>query len=190
MNRQRSQTETDETDAQHRLSEHEESAAQEQAQTGAAAQSPPRKDPSEAERQALLDRLARLQAEFENARKRMTREQQEVKDFAIADAVKLLLPVLDSFDLALHGPPHKVEDLRSGMDLIQRQLRDTLAKLGVQPVAAKGERFNPHFHEAVEVVNRPDAGDEQIVEELRGGYRLGNRLLRPAMVVVARRPDK
>src|SRR6266481_1493084 len=91
-----------------------------------------------AERDALVDRLARLQAEFENARKRAEREQQEFREYALADAVKALLPVIDSFDRALQTSTEKSE-LRDGVELINRQLHDALAKLGLRPILAKGE---------------------------------------------------
>ena len=136
---------------------------------------------------ALLDRLARLQAEFENARKRGVREQHEFREFAVADAIKALLPVLDSFDRALQVAPAQT-DLRSGVELIHKQLHDALQKLGVSPVPAKGEQFDPHVHEAVEMVDTATAEDHVILEELQRGYKLKERLLRPAMVRVARNP--
>lgn len=141
-----------------------------------------------AERDTLLDRLARLQAEFENARKRAAREQQEFREFAVADAVKAILPVLDSFDRALQVAPGVQSDLRGGVELIHKQLHDALQKLGVRPVAAKGEQFNPHVHEAVEMVDTSEAEDHEILGELQRGYKLKERLLRPAMVKVARNP--
>jgi molecular chaperone GrpE len=140
------------------------------------------------EYRALQDRFARLQAEFDNFRKRVTGEQLAFQQFAVADALSLLLPVLDSFELALQSAPANLDDFRSGMALIQRQLRDALGKVGLETVPAKGERFNPHLHEAVDVVHQPDAADGQVVDELRRGYKLGDRLLRPSMVVVARNP--
>jgi len=96
-----------------------------------------------AERDALLDRLARAQAEFENARRRAAKEQQDFRDFAIADAIKSLLPVMDSFERALRAESTKGE-FRSGVELIYKQLQDALAKLGVRAIPAKGEPFNPH----------------------------------------------
>jgi molecular chaperone GrpE len=139
-----------------------------------------------AERDTLVDRLARLQAEFENARKRGLREQQEFREFAVADALKALLPALDSFDRALQVGPSAQSDLRSGIELINKQLHDALQKLGMRPVPAKGEQFDPHVHEAVEMVDTDEAADHEILEELQRGYKLKDRLLRPAMVRVAR----
>jgi molecular chaperone GrpE len=138
-----------------------------------------------AERDSLVDRLARLQAEFENARKRAAREQQDFREYAVADAIKPLLPVLDSFERALQSAPEKSE-FRGGVELIYKQLQDALAKLGVQPIAAKGEQFDPHIHEAIEMVDTDKANDHEVLEELQRGYKLKDRLLRPAMVKVAR----
>jgi len=95
--------------------------------------------------------------------------------------------VVDSFERALATYTEKSE-LRSGIELIYRQLTDGLAKLGLQPIAAKGERFDPHVHEAVEMVDTPSAADHEVLEELQRGYKLKDRLLRPAMVKVARNP--
>lgn len=138
-----------------------------------------------AERDSLLDRLARMQADFENARKRAAKEQQEYRDYALADMAKTLIPVLDSFDRALESSPEKSE-FHNGVELIHKQLQDVLAKIGVKAIAAKGEQFDPRFHEAIEMVDTDDAEDHQVLEELQRGYKLKDRLLRPAMVKVAR----
>lgn len=140
------------------------------------------------ERDTLIDRLARLQAEFENARKRATREQQDFREYAVADAIKALLPILDSFERALQTGPAEKSEFRSGVELIHKQLQDALLKLGLRPIPAKGEPFDPHLHEAVEMVETTDAEDHQILEELQRGYKLKDRLLRPSMVKVARNP--
>ena len=137
------------------------------------------------ERDALLDRLARLQAEFENARKRSAREQQEFREYALTEAVKGLLPVLDSFERALQVGANESE-LRGGVELIYKQLEDALAKLGLRPIPAKGEPFDPHLHQAIEMVDTTEADDHQVLEELQRGYKLKDRLLRPSMVRVAR----
>jgi molecular chaperone GrpE len=139
------------------------------------------------ERDTLIDRLARLQAEFENARKRSAREQQDYREYAVSDALKALLPTLDSFERALQTNKEKSE-FRNGIDLIYKQLQDALQKVGLRPIPAKGEPFDPHLHEAIEMVDTKDAEDHQIIEELQRGYKLKDRLLRPAMVKVARNP--
>ena len=140
-----------------------------------------------AERDSLLDRLARAQAEFENARRRATKEQQDFRDYAAADAVKSLLPVIDSFERALQVKSEPA-DFRSGVELIYKQLQDALAKLGVRAIPAKGEPFDPHVHEAIEMVETSDAADHEVLEELQRGYKIKDRLLRPAMVKVAKNP--
>jgi molecular chaperone GrpE len=140
-----------------------------------------------AERDTLLDRLARAQAEFENARRRATKEQQDFRDYAAADAIKSLLPVIDSFERALQVKS-EAGDFRSGVELIYKQFQDVLAKLGVRAIPAKGEPFDPHVHEAIEMVETADAPDHEVIEELQRGYKLKDRLLRPAMVKVAKNP--
>jgi len=140
-----------------------------------------------AERDSLLDRLARAQAEFENARRRASKEQQDFRDYATVDTVKSLLPVIDSFERALQVKSEP-GDFRGGVELIYKQLQDALAKLGVRPIPAKGEPFDPHVHEAIEMVETSDAADHEVLEELQRGYKLKDRLLRPAMVKVAKNP--
>lgn len=141
------------------------------------------------ERDALLDRLARLQAEFDNARKRSLREQQDFKEYALADALKSLLPIVDSFDRALASADGASEFV-NGVQLINRQFHDTLAKLGLQPIEAKGQPFDPNLHQAVQMVETDEVDDHHVIDELQRGYKLKDRLLRPAMVRVATNPNK
>lgn len=138
------------------------------------------------ERDNLLDRLARLQAEFENARKRAAKENADFRDYAVADAARALLPVIDNFNLALKNANARPEDFRKGVELIHKQLQDVLQKMNVQPVAAKGQPFDPRVHEAIEMVESDDVPDHHVLEELQPGYRIKDRLLRPAMVRVAK----
>src|SRR5215470_10963180 len=139
------------------------------------------------ERDALLDRLARLQAEFENYRKRNAREQAEFREYAVADAVKNFLPILDNFDLALRQT-NEGAALRSGIELIRKQMDDVLSRLGVQVIPAQGSTFDPRVHEAIEMVESADHADHEVIDELQRGYKLKERLLRPAMVRVATNP--
>jgi len=143
-----------------------------------------------AERDALLDRLARLQAEFDNARKRAAREQQEFREFAAGDVLKSILPILDSFDRALKAPNNDSGEFRSGIELIHRQFQDALQKLGVRPIPTIGQQFDPRVHEAVEMVDTTEVADHQVLEEWQRGYKYKDRLLRPAMVRVARNTGK
>jgi molecular chaperone GrpE len=139
-----------------------------------------------AERDSLVDRLARLQAEFENARKRSAKEQQDFREYAVMDAVKSLLPILDSFERALQASNPEATEFRSGVELIYKQLQDALVKQGLRPIPATGEPFDPHLHQAIEMVDTTEAKDHHVLEELQRGYKLKDRLLRPSMVKVAR----
>ena len=142
-----------------------------------------------AERDQLLDRLARLQAEFENARKRAERERHEFRDYATGNVVEQFLPVVDNFELALKSSG-SAQQLRHGVELIVKQMEEILRKLHVKPVPAVGEAFDPHLHEALGAVDRDDIPDQHVAEEIRRGYKLRERLLRPAMVRVAHNPKQ
>jgi molecular chaperone GrpE len=141
-----------------------------------------------AERAAYLDRAARIQAEFENFRKRNAKAQEEYREYALADALKALLPILDSLDNALKTNAASLEDFHSGIELIDKQFHDALAKLGVQPVPTEGQPFDPNLHQAIQMVETDKAEDNHVLDELQRGYKLKERLLRPAMVRVARNP--
>lgn len=137
-----------------------------------------------AERDQLIDRAARLQAEFDNARKRAEREKADYRDFATGNVVEQFLPVLDNFELALKAAG-TAEQLRSGVALIVKQMEEVLARMQVVPVPAVGEEFDPRVHEALGSVDRDDIPDQHVAEEIRRGYKLRDKLLRPAMVRVA-----
>jgi molecular chaperone GrpE len=141
-----------------------------------------------AERDGLVDRLARLQAEFDNARKREQRERADYRAFAVADAVEQFLPVLDNFRLALNSNG-SAEQLRTGVELIAKQMDDVLRALNVTPVETLGQPFDPRVHEALESVERPDLPDHQVIDEIRRGYRIKDRLLRPALVRISVNPN-
>jgi molecular chaperone GrpE len=143
-----------------------------------------------AEKANYLDRVARLQAEFDNFRKRSVRDQQDFRDYALAEALKSLLPILDSLDRAVKTQGVSAQDLRSGVELIDKQFHDALAKLGVEPVPAEGEVFDPNLHQAVQMVDTDEVEDHRVIDELQRGYRIKDRLLRPAMVRVANNPKK
>jgi molecular chaperone GrpE len=137
-----------------------------------------------AERDQLLDRLARLQAEFENARKRAERERNEFRDYATGSVAEKFLPVVDNFQLALksHGT---AQQMRHGVELIVNQMEEVLRQLQILPIPAVGEPFDPRLHEALGTVDRDDLPDQHVAEEIRRGYRLRERLLRPSLVRVA-----
>jgi molecular chaperone GrpE len=141
------------------------------------------------ERDQAIDRLARLQAEFENARKREARERTDFRDFAVSGAVEQFLPVLDNFQLAL-GSSGSLEQLRAGIELILKQMEDVLRALNVTHVETVGVRFDPRVHEALESVDRNDLPDHQVLDEVRRGYRIRDRLLRPALVRIVNNPQQ
>jgi molecular chaperone GrpE len=136
------------------------------------------------ERDQLLDRLARLQAEFENSRRRETKERQDVRDYAVQNAVEPFLGVKDNFELALKAEG-SVEQLRAGVELILKQMDEALKALNVQPVESVGTQFDPRVHEALASIETAELPDHQVVEEIRKGYKLRDKLLRPALVKIA-----
>ena len=137
-----------------------------------------------AERDALKDRLARLQAEFDNARKREMKERQDARDYAVQSAIDPFLGVMDNFALALKAQG-SVEQLRAGVELILKQMEEALRGLNVQPVDTVGAQFDPRLHEALGSEEREDVPDHQVTEEIRRGYKLRDKLLRPALVKIA-----
>lgn len=141
-----------------------------------------------AERDGLIERLARLQAEFDNARKREQRERADYRSFAVADAVEQFLPVLDNFKLALNANG-TAEQMRTGVELIAKQMDEVLRSLNVTPVETVGQPFDPRVHEALESVERSDLPDHQVIDEIRRGYRIRDRLLRPALVRISVNPN-
>ncbi|MGA2049226.1 MAG: nucleotide exchange factor GrpE [Terracidiphilus sp.] len=141
------------------------------------------------ERDQLLDRLARLQAEFENARKRADRERVEFRDYATGNVVEQFLPVVDNFELALKSGGN-AEQLRHGVELIVKQFEEILRQLQVNPIPTVGEAFDPRIHEALGSVERDDMPDQHVAEEIRRGYKLRERLLRPALVRVVHNPNQ
>src|SRR5207253_8216516 len=140
------------------------------------------------ERDSLYDRLLRKQAEFENYKKRIDREKSEFVQFASAELMKELLNALDSFDLAIRNAAAERaggENTLRGFELIYKQLQDTLARFGLKPIESKGKRFDPNFHQAVSTQATKDVEENTVIEEMRKGYTLNGRLLRPAMVTVS-----
>src|ERR1700753_3334217 len=139
------------------------------------------------ERDALKDRLARLQAEFDNARKREIKERQDARDYATQNAVEPFLGVMDNFQLALKAEG-SVEQLRSGVELILKQMDEALRGLQVQPGETGGAQFDPRVHEALGSIETKEHPDHQVLEEIRRGYKVRDKLLRPALVRIASNP--
>lgn len=138
------------------------------------------------EKDALQDRLLRTAAEFDNFRKRVERERRDQADAAVADAVADLLPIIDDLERALQAPASDVDSLRKGVELIHRQMLELLRKRGVKQIEAVGADFDPRFHESVVSEASGEHREGEVMQELRPGYTLGDRLLRPAMVKVAK----
>ncbi len=137
------------------------------------------------ERDSLYARLLRKQAEFDNYKKRVDRERTEFVQFASSELMKELLNALDSFDLALRNAGG---DMR-GFELIYKQLQDTLTRFGLKAVEAKGQKFDPNIHQAVATQPTSEVEENTVLEEMRKGYLLNGRLLRPAMVTVAAKKE-
>ncbi len=148
----------------------------------------------EGENADLKNSLARRQADFENYRKRMDRERNETYNRVVADVAEKLLPVSDNLKRALEAEASveaaESDEFRhflSGVDLIWKQLTGVLDALGVKPISAVGEKFNPHIHEAVVTEATDEYEPDTVVQEIRSGYRLGDKLIRPALVKVSTR---
>ncbi len=141
------------------------------------------------ERDQLLDRLARLQAEFDNARKREAKERADARDYVISNTVEPFLGVMDNFQLALKADG-SVEQLRAGVELILKQMEDALKGLNVVPVETVGAQFDPRIHEALGSIETKEFPDHQVLEEIRRGYKIRDKLLRPALVRIAVNPDQ
>ncbi len=139
------------------------------------------------ERDAYYDRLLRKTAEFDNYRKRVERERRESAQYAAGDLLEALLPIIDDFERALQAesPPGPAA-YRQGLELIYKQLLDLLARRGVKPIETVGQVFDPHVHQAITYESSPGHAEGEIIEEVRRGYKHGDRLLRPAMVKVAK----
>ncbi len=168
----------------------EESAENPQAQTAA---DPPEGSPTaeaysrlQAEKDELMQTLVRRQADFENYRKRVERDRAEEARRGVARLAEDLLPMLDGFVRALraHGDP-AYEEYRKGLELIYRQLWDTLSRHGVERIEAAGKPFNPHFHEAIERVETREVPDGTVLEVLQDGFLFHGRVLRPSIVRVS-----
>jgi molecular chaperone GrpE len=138
------------------------------------------------EKESLQDRLLRTAAEFDNYRKRVERERRELADYIKGDVLAEILPILDNFERALQAPSPEGEPLRKGVELIHKQMLDFLRKRGVTPIEALGTDFDPNFHQAVIHETSPSHREGEVIEELQRGYMLGDKLLRPAMVKVAK----
>jgi molecular chaperone GrpE len=138
------------------------------------------------------DKFLRATADFENYKKRVAREKQEAVAYANVSLLQKLLPVFDNFEMALaasgNAPNGAAQSLQAGVAMIASQLRGVLAEAGLEEIDAAGKPFDPNFHEAVAQQESVDVPEGQVIQQLRKGYKLRDRLLRPASVIVARKP--
>ena len=139
------------------------------------------------ERDQYKDRLARLQAEFDNARKREQKERQDAREYTVSSTVEPFLGVMDNFQLALKSQG-SAEQLRAGVELILKQMEDALKGLNVVPVESVGAQFDPRIHEALGSIETAEFPDHQVMDEIRRGYKIREKLLRPALVRIASNP--
>jgi molecular chaperone GrpE len=144
-------------------------------------------DQTRRERDELFDRLLRKTADFDNFRKRVERDRRDQMEWAAADVLSEVLAVLDDFERALKADaPPEAEPYRAGVELIHRQLSELVRKRGVAAIEALGADFDPTLHQAVAYEETPGAREGEVVAEFTKGYKLGDRLLRPALVKVAK----
>jgi len=138
------------------------------------------------EKEELYDRLLRMQADFENYKKRVDKEKQEFYHHALSEVIRGILPTLDDLERAIQKNEFRdFESYQQGIELVYHNLREALQKVGLQPIKAKGEIFDPHYHEALFLEETDQYPEHQILEEYKKGYMLKERLLRPAVVKVA-----
>lgn len=149
---------------------------------------PPAEDPAaalEAELKEKSDRILRLQADFENFRRRTAKEKEELTAVITQNMLGDLLPLLDNFERAMAVEQTDGEAFRKGVEMIFTQLREVLEKNGLEQIEAEGRPFDPNVHQAVMRVENPDVADGTVTQELQKGYRAKGRVIRPAMVQVA-----
>lgn len=150
----------------------------------------PASSPIEAELAACKDRHLRLQADFDNFRKRQTRDREDYARRSTEALMLELLPVLDHLELALSNAPNKADPLATGVRMVADQFLSALARFDLKPFPSAGERFDPARHEAVSELASADVPAHHVLHQLRGGYMLGGRLLRPAQVIISGGPAK
>ena len=141
-------------------------------------------DPKQQELDELNDRYKRVLAEFENYKKRSGKERETLYNSIVSDIVEVFLPVVDNLENALKIETQDVE-YKKGIELVLKQFKDILKSKGVEEIPAMGETFDPALHEAVSSVQDPDKNAQEIVQEYRKGYKIGSKVIRHSMVVVA-----
>ena len=132
----------------------------------------------------LTDRYKRILAEFDNYKKRSQKEKESLYSSVLSDVIEVMLPVVDNLENALKAETQD-ENYKQGIELVLKQFKDVLKSKGVEEIPAVGETFDPSLHEAVSSVQDPDKNAQEIVQEYRKGYKIGSRVIRHSMVVVA-----
>ena len=130
------------------------------------------------------NRLKRLQADFENFRRRTSKEREEIGNVVTQELLKNLLPIVDNFDRAMATEQQDGEAFKKGVEMIYTQLGETLKNVGLEPIETEGQKFDPNFHQAVMRVENPDLDDATIAQELQKGYIVKGKVIRPSMVQV------
>ncbi len=141
-------------------------------------------DSTKQELEEMTDRYKRLMAEFDNFKKRSSKERETLYNSLISDIITSILPVVDNLEKAVSTKTED-ESYKQGVEMVYKQLIDTLSNLGVEQIPTVGETFNPEYHEAVSSVEDDTLGEKEIKEEFRKGYKIGNKVIRHSMVVVA-----
>ncbi len=166
-------------------------AGAEEAPEAASSEEAPAEEPKSAEVEALKkelqekdDRLKRLQADFENFRRRTNKEREELSAVVTQELLKDMLPILDNFDRAMAAEQKDGEAFQKGVEMLYQQFKETLAKNGLEPIEAEGKKFDPNFHQAVMRTADPDKEDDTVSQVLQMGYQAKGRVIRPAMVQV------
>lgn len=136
------------------------------------------------ELEEMTDRYKRVLAEFENFKKRSQKEREQLYNSILSDIIEVILPVLDNLENALKAET-KDENYKQGIELVQKQFKDVLKSKGIEEINAVGETFDPSLHEAVSSIQDEKRGEKEIVEVYRKGYKIGNKVIRHSMVVVA-----
>ncbi len=137
------------------------------------------------------ERLVRMTADFDNYKKRAAREKQDAIKYANESLLEKLIPVLDNFDAAMTAataPAANTDSLKMGVQMIHNQLKSTMRDAGLEEIEAAKQKFDPHWHEAVSQQESRDVPEGEVIQQLRKGYKLRDRLVRPATVIVSRKP--
>lgn len=143
-----------------------------------------KQDSTKQELEEMTDRYKRLMAEFDNFKKRSSKERETLYNSLISDIITSILPVVDNLEKAVSTKTED-ESYKQGVEMVYKQLIDALSNLGVEQIPTVGETFNPEYHEAVSSVQDDTLGEKEIKEEFRKGYKIGDKVIRHSMVVVA-----